>query len=297
VRDQSSGSCGSRVSAQNEKTGEDRTVTNQRQCFFVGGSLKPSTYTIRVRRSPAFSRLDYTAMPWRRQELTLDSSSSRLACRASPSSARADLDSASASQWAPRHERECAGLVRSTAGDVVSLMPYSAPVRRTPACTWGASAVSGRPSIRTSSSTTASKRAGSRSAPGVFNGKTPASVKLQRAVENVQEFPRRGPGLPREYGERTGGQGHVITNQAPNILHGSVVAEYLRCRQLDAANALRLGSAMPRSVRRRSGNAPTVPKSPLTLNQFGGLESAGLVARIARSSSAAQGYRLERRRN
>src|SRR5437899_1715069 len=73
VRDQSSAFVAdARVSVKNEKTGEDRAVTTNGQGYFVVGSLKPSTYTIKVEK-PGFGGIEYTAMPVATgQELTLD---------------------------------------------------------------------------------------------------------------------------------------------------------------------------------------------------------------------------------
>ena len=50
--------CRSRTS----KTGEERTAVTNGQGYFLIGSLKPSTYTIKVEKA-GFATIEYTAMP------------------------------------------------------------------------------------------------------------------------------------------------------------------------------------------------------------------------------------------
>jgi hypothetical protein len=73
VRDSSSAFVAdAKVLVKNEKTGEERVAQTGAQGYFVVGSLKPSTYTIKVDKT-GFGTIEYTAMPVATgQELTLD---------------------------------------------------------------------------------------------------------------------------------------------------------------------------------------------------------------------------------
>ncbi len=73
VRDQSSAFAANvKVLVRNERTGEERTTVTSEQGYFLVGSLRPSTYLIRVERE-GFAPIEYTAMPVAvGQELTLD---------------------------------------------------------------------------------------------------------------------------------------------------------------------------------------------------------------------------------
>src|SRR5499426_3036148 len=107
------------------------------------------------------------------------------------------------------------------------------------------------------------------SAPGVVNGENPSLFKLQASLENVQEFRVESSGYPAEFGTGTGGQISVITKSGGNLFHGSIF-EYLRSDRLDAPNYFDSTRNLNGSVAVKAGSSPTVPKSPLKLNQFGG---------------------------
>src|SRR5215475_13953121 len=73
VRD-SSGAfvAGAKVTAKNERTGEERSTVSNDQGFFLIPSLKPSAYTIRSEKS-GFGAIEYTGMTLAvGQELALD---------------------------------------------------------------------------------------------------------------------------------------------------------------------------------------------------------------------------------
>ena len=73
VRD-SSGAfvAGATVKVKNERTGEEREVLTNQQGYFLLGSLKPSSYTIRAEKG-GFAAIEYTSMPIAvGQELNLD---------------------------------------------------------------------------------------------------------------------------------------------------------------------------------------------------------------------------------
>src|SRR5215467_5424797 len=63
---------GATVKVKNERTGEERSVLTNEQGYFLVGSLKPSTYTIRAEKS-GFAAIEYTGMAIAvGQEMTLD---------------------------------------------------------------------------------------------------------------------------------------------------------------------------------------------------------------------------------
>ena len=73
VRDQSNAFVGAAtVKVKNERTGEERVVLSNQQGYFLVGSLKPSTYTIRAEKD-GFAPIEYTGMTVGvGQELSLD---------------------------------------------------------------------------------------------------------------------------------------------------------------------------------------------------------------------------------
>ena len=73
VRDSSNAFvAGATVRVKNERTGEERQVLTNEQGYFLVGSLKPSSYTIRAERD-GFAAIEYTDMPMAvGQELALD---------------------------------------------------------------------------------------------------------------------------------------------------------------------------------------------------------------------------------
>ncbi|MEP6945694.1 MAG: carboxypeptidase regulatory-like domain-containing protein [Acidobacteriota bacterium] len=92
--------------------------------------------------------------------------------------------------------------------------------------------------------------------PGNLNGEVPSPFRLQSSLENVQEFRVDSSNFPAEFGTGTGGQISVVTKSGGNEFHGSVF-EYLRRDSLDARNFF-------------DNITPGIPKSKLTLDQFGG---------------------------
>ena len=120
--------------------------------------------------------------------------------------------------------------------------------------------------------------------------------KLQASLENVQEFRVESSGYPAEFGTGTGGQVSVITKSGGNSFHGSVF-EYLRSDKLDAANYFDSQRNADGSVIAEAGSAPTVPKSPLKLNQFGGSIGGPLVKDRAFFFGSYEGYRLDAGKN
>ena len=129
-----------------------------------------------------------------------------------------------------------------------------------------------------------------------LNGENASLFKLQASLENVQEFRVESSGYPAEYGTGTGGQVSVITKSGGNSVHGSVF-EYLRSDKLDAANYFDSQRNADGSIIAEAGSAPTVPKSPLSLNQFGGSIGGPLAKDRAFFFGSYEGYRLDAGRN
>jgi hypothetical protein len=134
------------------------------------------------------------------------------------------------------------------------------------------------------------------SAPGVANGENASLFKLQASLENVQEFRVESSGYPAEFGTGTGGQVSVITKSGGNDFHGSIF-EYLRNDRLDAANYFDSQRAADGSVIAEAGSAPTVPKSPLRQNQFGGSFGGPIAQNRAFFFGSYEGYRLTAGKN
>src|SRR5215470_12502841 len=73
VRDQTNAFVsGAKVTAKNERTGEERTALTNDQGYFLISYLKPSSYTLKAEKQ-GFGAIEYTAMAIAvGQELTLD---------------------------------------------------------------------------------------------------------------------------------------------------------------------------------------------------------------------------------
>ena len=112
VRDSSSAFVpGAKVLVKNEKTGEERTAVTNAQGFFLIGSLRPATYTIKVDMGAGFAPIEYTAMPITAgQELTPDSTAGRLPQSVTVTGISPVLDMSSASMGASVSTREVDGL-------------------------------------------------------------------------------------------------------------------------------------------------------------------------------------------
>jgi hypothetical protein len=299
VRDQSSAFVAdAKVSVKSEKTGEERTVASNGQGYFVVSSLKPATYTVKVEK-PGFGGIEFTAMPVATgQELTLD-------FELKPAGVQEQvtvvgiapiLDISSASMGASVSEREVQGLPVN--GRQMSQLMLQAPGSQNAGTgTWGDIRFSGRAVDQNVIKYDGIEAGGIiDAAPGVLNGENASLFKLQASLENVQEFRVESSGYAAEFGTGTGGQVSVITKSGANSFHGSVF-EYLRSDKLDAANYFDSQRNADGSVIAEAGSAPTVPKSPLKLNQFGGSMGGPLAKDRAFFFGSYEGYRLDAGRN
>jgi hypothetical protein len=286
------------VTIKNEKTGETRTTTSNAQGLVVVAGLKPSTYTIRVEKT-GFAPVEYTSMPIAvGQELTLDFELKTAGVQESINvvGTAPVLDISSAKMGANVSEREVQGLPVN--GRQMSQLMLQAPGSQNAGTgTWGDIRFSGRAVEQNVIKYDGIEGSGIiDSAPGVANGENPSLFKLQASLENVQEFRVESSGYPAEFGTGTGGQVSVITKSGGNRFQGSVF-EYLRRDSLDAANYFDSQRNADGSIIAEAGSAPTVPKSPLNLDQFGGSIGGPIMKDRAFFFASYEGYRLDAGKN
>src|SRR5580765_5867956 len=299
VRDQSNAFVAeAKVLVKSEKTGEERRAVTNAQGFFIIGSLKPSMYTITVEKD-GFATLEYTAMPVATgQELTLDFEIKPAGVQESVNvvGVAPVLDLSSAKIGVNVSEREVQGLPVN--GRQMSQLMLQAPGSQNAGTgTWGDIRFSGEAVEQNVIKYDGIEASGIiDSAPGVANGENASLFKLQASLENVQEFRVESSGSLAEFGTGTGGQVSVITKSGGNRVRGSVF-EYLRNDAFDSANYFDSQRNADGSVIAAAGSAPTVPKSPLKLNQFGGSLGGALVKDRAFFFGSYEGYRLTAGRN
>src|SRR5262245_4104630 len=289
---------GATVSAKNQRTGEERTATTTESGTFLITNLKPSVYTVRATKQ-GFAPIEYTEMPLTvGQELHLDFEfkpagveETVIVVGTSPV-----IDLSSARLGVNVTEREVQGLPVN--GRQMSQLMLQAPGSQNAGTgTWGDIRFAGRAVEQNVIKYDGIEASGIiDSAPGVANGENASLFKLQASLENVQEFRVESSGYPAEFGTGTGGQVSVITKSGSNAVHGSVF-EYLRRDGLDSANYFDSQRNPDGSVVAAAGSSPTVPKSPLKLNQFGGSIGGPLARDRAFFFGSYEGYRLDAGRN
>jgi hypothetical protein len=299
VRDQSNAFVGgARVKVTNERTGEERVVLTNPEGYFLVGSLKPSTYTIRAEKD-GFSVIEYTGMALAvGQELSLDFEFKPAGVQEAVTvvGTAPVVDLSSAKVGANVTEREVQGLPVN--GRQMSQLMLQAPGSQNAGTgTWGEIRFSGRAVEQNVIKYDGVEGSGIiDAAPGVANGENNGLFKLQSSLENVQEFRVESSNYPAEFGTGTGGQISVITKSGANQFRGSVF-EYLRNDALDAANYFDSFRNADGSVSAGVGSAPTVPKSPLSLNQFGGSIGGPIAKNRAFFFGSYEGYRLDAGKN
>ena len=299
VRDQSNAFVAdAKVLVKSEKTGEERTAVSNSQGYFIVGSLKPAQYTIKVEKD-GFSVIEYTAMPVSSgQELTLDFELKPAGVQESVNVVGVSpvVDLSSAKIGVNVTEREVQSLPVN--GRQMSQLMLQAPGSQNAGTgTWGDIRFSGRAVEQNVIKYDGIEASGIiDAAPGVANGENASLFKLQASLENVQEFRVESSGYPAEFGTGTGGQVSVITKSGGNRVRGSVF-EYLRNDAFDSANYFDSQRNADGSIIAEAGSAPTVPKSPLRLNQFGGSIGGALVKDKAFFFGSYEGYRLTAGRN
>ena len=293
VRDSSSAFVAdAKVLVKNDKTGEERSAQTGAQGYFVIGSLRPSTYTVKVEKA-GFAAIEYTAMPVATgQELTLDFELRPAGVQESVTvtGVAPVLDISSARLGVNVSEREVSELPVN--GRQMSQLMLQAPgAQNAGTGTWQDVRFSGRANeqnvikydgVEGSAIIDAS--------PGNVNGETNTPFKLQASLENVQEFRVESSSYPAEFGTGTGGQVNVVTKSGSNNVHGALF-EYLRSETLDKPNYF----DSQRSV--DGGVIAFLGKSPLKQNQFGGSAGGPLARDRAFFFASYEGYRLDAGKN
>jgi carboxypeptidase family protein len=271
---------GARVTARNERTGDERAAVSGDQGRFLISGLKPSTYTIKMEKA-GFAPLEYTAMPLAvGQELTLDFELKPAGVQEAVTvvGQAPVLDLSSARIGVNVSEREVNNLPVN-GRQMSQLMLQSPGSQNAGTGTWQDIRFSGRAveenAIRYDG---IEGSAVIDSAPGNLNGEIPTPFKLQASLENVQEFRVESNNYPAEYGTGTGGQVSVITKSGSNNVRGSAF-EYLRNDAFDAPNYF--------------DTAAGLPKSPLKQNQFGGSLGGPIAKNRAFFFGSFEGYRLD----
>ena len=293
VRDQTNAFVpGASVKVKNDRTGEERLVLTNQQGYFLVGSLKPSTYSIRAEKD-GFAPIEYTEMKVAvGQELNLDFEFKPAGVQEAVTvvGTAPILDLSSARLGVNVSEREVTELPVN--GRQMSQLMLQAPgAQNAGTGTWQDVRFSGRANeqnvikydgVEGSAIIDAS--------PGNVNGETNTPFKLQASLENVQEFRVESSSYPAEYGTGTGGQVSVITKSGANRMHGAIF-EYLRNQRFDAPNYFDSTHNLDGSV------IAVLPKSPLQQNQFGGSFGGPLVKDRAFFFGSYEGYRLDAGKN
>ena len=206
------------VVVKNEKTGEERTVTSNKEGRYVVPNLKPADYTIRVKFGE-FAPLEFTGLPLAAaQDFALDLSlkapgvTEAITVEASAGT----LELSSARNGVNVTPREVESLPVN--GRQMSQLLLQAPgAVNSGSGTWQDIRFSGRAveqnAIRYDG---IEGSAIIDAAPGNLNGEVATSFKLQASLENVQEFRVDSNSYPAEFGTGSGGQVTVITKSGGN---------------------------------------------------------------------------------
>src|SRR5262245_36822318 len=281
VRDQSNAFvAGAKVSIKNERTGEERTTVTNEQGYFVLGTLKPSTYTIKTEQT-GFAPIEYTGMTVAvGQELMLDFElkPAGLQEAVTVTASAPVIDLSSARIGVNVSEREVLNLPVN--GRQMSQLLLQAPGSQNAGTgKWQDIRFSGRAveqnAIRYDG---IEGSAIIDAAPGNLNGEVATPFKLQASLENVQEFRVESNSYPAEYGTGTGGQVNVVTKSGSNVFRGSLF-EYYRNDRFDAPNFFDT----------RAG----LPKSTLDQHQFGGSFGGPIVKDRVFFYGSYEGYQLD----
>ncbi len=281
------------VTVKNEKTGEERVVKTNAQGLYRVTGLKPSVYTVRA-VSGQLAPTEYTGIDLAAglaMSLDLTMSPPGVTETVTVTGVAPTLDLSSARIGVNVSEREVQDLPIN--GRQMSQLLLQAPgATNSGTGTWQDIRFSGRAveqnvikydGIEGSAIIDA--------APGNVNGENNTPFKLQASLENVQEFRVESSNFPAENGTGTGGQISVITKSGGNAFRGSMF-EYYRNDALDSPNYFDSQRNPDGSVIAAAGSAPTVPKSPLSQNQFGGSFGGPIAKNKAFFFGSYEGYRL-----
>ena len=289
VRDQSGAFFGgAKVIAKNERTGEERIAESNEKGYYLVAGLKPAQYTLRAEKA-GFAPIDTPGLTLGAgQELVLDLEfqPEGVTQAVTVVGSAPVLDISSAKMGANVSEREVQGLPVN--GRQMSQLMLQAPGSQNAGTgTWNDVRFSGRAVEQNVIKYDGIEGSGViDSAPGVANGENNTPFKLQASLENVQEFRIESSSYPAEFGTGTGGQISVVTKSGANAFHGNVF-EYARRDRFDARNYFD-------SLRNADGSKISEgPKSPLTLDQFGGSVGGPIAENRAFFFGSYEGYRLD----
>jgi hypothetical protein len=253
---------GAQITATNQKTGLQHTVSSDEKGEYTVTQLEPSLYTLLVTH-PGFAESDVKAIPLQvgqeiHRNITLQPADVATVVTVDGGSL-AQLDTSSARVGVNVSAREVAELPIN--GRQVSQLYLLSPgAVNSGSGNFDNIRFSGRSNqqnmirfdgVEGSSIIDAS--------PGNLNGETSSNFRLQQSMENIQEFRVDSSNYPAEYGTGTGGQISVVTKSGTSTLHGSAF-EYLRNDAMDARNFF-------------SGST----KDKLRLNQFGGSAGGAII--------------------
>lgn len=273
---------GATVTVKNEKTSEVRTVQVGTSGNYLVTALKPSSYTVTV-VGKGFAVSEATSVLLSvGQELNLNITlqpEGTTAVVNVVSESEAAINLASASMSANVNQREVEGLPVN--GRQLSQLYLQAPgAVNSGSGTFGDIRFSGRAvqqnvirydGVEGSAIIDAS--------PGNLNGEVPSPFRLQSSLENVQEFRVESSNFPAEYGTGTGGQVNVVTKSGGNEFRGSVF-EYMRREGFDSRNYF-------------DNISSGIPKSKLTLDQFGGSLGGRIIKDKLFFFGSFEGYRVK----
>ncbi len=249
---------GASVTVKNEKTGEERTVVVKGDGTFIVVALKPTTYTVTASANNLeFSQKGIELLVGQETNVAVVLqikgavvqvdvvSTEELAVNTSSASMSANVNQREV-QGLPVNGRQLSQLYLQAPGAVNSGTGMFGDIRFTGRAVQ--QNVIRYDGVEGSAIIDAS--------PGNLNGEVPSPFRLQSSLENIQEFRVDSSNFPAEQGTGTGGQISVVTKSGGNEFHGSAF-EYLRRDSLDARNFF-------------DNVTVGVPKSKLTLDQFGG---------------------------
>jgi hypothetical protein len=276
------------VVVKNEKTGEERTVTSNKEGRYVVPNLKPADYTIRAKFGE-FQPLEFTGLPLAAaQDFSLDLSLKAPGVNESITveASAGTLELSSARNGVNVTPREVESLPVN--GRQMSQLLLQAPgAVNSGSGTWQDIRFSGRAveqnAIRYDG---IEGSAIIDAAPGNLNGEVATSFKLQASLENVQEFRVDSNSYPAEFGTGSGGQVTVVTKSGGNRFSGSLF-EYFRDDSLDGRNYFDTTRNLDRSA------IDVLPKSLLRQNQFGGSFGGPIVSSRAFFFGSYEGYRMK----
>ena len=279
VKDQNGGIVpGAKVTARNDRTGDERTSIANGEGYYLIPALKASVYTITAVGTDLTGKVENVSLNVG-QELTIniDVSPTGVSAIVNVIGGEETLaNTGSAAMGANVNPREVEGLPLN--GRQLSQLYLQAPGSvNSGSGTYGDIRFSGRAveqnEIRYDG---IEGTAIIDTSPGNLNGEVPTPFRLQSSLENVQEFRVDSNNYPAEFGTGTGGQISVVTKSGGNKFHGSIF-EYIRNDALDAANFF---------------DNVIGQKSKLRLNQFGGSIGGPIKKNKAFFFFSYEGYRL-----